>query len=286
MHFEEESGTAAHCLRLHLGSLAESKYNTPCTHKHPNPKVHVDAPDVHLKQTPSTTSFVPTFAGTPEAERPTVRETLGQFLDGHDLRTVSATCTQYRREWAHASPESLWYAQTTPPECTDEADKCTNASCAKKATLHCTHCVKSLCRAHCAEEICTCEELPKDFGERFVCTTCSPTVEACTHSAVGCATCDELQFFKQDLMKCANLSKDEQIIGQARDVCKSIDIMVGHTARTKNQERYWPDLLDKLRENKEYDHVLLKSDYWKKFEGTVMKQGKTFRVVCPCPQLT
>ena len=39
------------------------------------------------------------------------------------------------------------------------------------------------------------------------------------------------------------------------------------------QERYWPDLLDKMRSAKEFDHVLLKSDYWKKFEGTVLKQG-------------
>ena len=39
------------------------------------------------------------------------------------------------------------------------------------------------------------------------------------------------------------------------------------------QERYWPHLLERLREDKEYDHVLMKSDYWKKFEGTVIKQG-------------
>lgn len=32
-------------------------------------------------------------------------------------------------------------------------------------------------------------------------------------------------------------------------------------------------MLDKMRKGKEYDHVLLKSDYWKKFEGTVLKQG-------------
>jgi len=77
-----------------------------------------------------------------------------------------------------------------------------------------------------------------------------------------------------DLMACAEASQDEQILGRARDVCKSIDIMVGHTARTANQERFWPASLDKMKANLEYDHVLLKSDYWKKFEGTVMKQGK------------
>ena len=32
-------------------------------------------------------------------------------------------------------------------------------------------------------------------------------------------------------------------------------------------------MLDTMRREKQYDHVLLKSDYWKKFEGTVLKQG-------------
>jgi hypothetical protein len=77
-----------------------------------------------------------------------------------------------------------------------------------------------------------------------------------------------------DLMKCAEAAADEQILGRARDVCHSIDIMVGHTARIVNQERYWPAMLDKMKNGLEYDHVLLKSDYWKKFEGTAMKQGK------------
>ena len=47
---------------------------------------------------------------------------------------------------------------------------------------------------------------------------------------------------------------------------------LSHTL-THMQERYWPDKLDHMRKNLEYDHVLLKSDYWKKFEGTVLKQG-------------
>ena len=32
-------------------------------------------------------------------------------------------------------------------------------------------------------------------------------------------------------------------------------------------------MLDKMRVEKDFEHVLLKSDYWKKFEGTVLKQG-------------
>ena len=75
-------------------------------------------------------------------------------------------------------------------------------------------------------------------------------------------------------MKCAMASEKSDIIARAKDVCENIDIMVGHTARITNQERYWPDMLNKLKASKDYKQVLLKSDYWKKFEGTVMKQGK------------
>ena len=80
--------------------------------------------------------------------------------------------------------------------------------------------------------------------------------------------------FKLDVMKVSRATCDEDIIGRANDLCHSIDIMFAHSARMVNQERYWPDMLDKMRQSKEFDHVLLKSDYWKKFEGTVLKQGK------------
>jgi len=49
--------------------------------------------------------------------------------------------------------------------------------------------------------------------------------------------------------------------------------MVGHTARIVNQERFWPSALEKMRKDKDFGHVLLKSDYWKKFEGTALKVG-------------
>ena len=54
-------------------------------------------------------------------------------------------------------------------------------------------------------------------------------------------------------------------------MCESIDIIAGHNARIVNQERFWPALMDEMRIKKQYDHVALKSDDWKKFEGTVLK---------------
>ena len=42
MHFKEQDSVASHCLRLRLGSLAEPRFNEPCTHPHPQQS---DVPD-------------------------------------------------------------------------------------------------------------------------------------------------------------------------------------------------------------------------------------------------
>ena len=265
LHFEEQSGMAAHCLRLHLGSLAEPRFNQPCTHKHRNPKVHQPVPQVRLKHQQSAALSLPSNART--------RRTMTDLLTPTDRVVLSSTCTKYRCDWSQDGPGSEWYGSAPPPMCPLRSDTCCNVECKKRASSHCKHCATSFCRKHCEEHLCNAEYLPATFGNTFVCTECAPNVDACQHSAKGCATCDEIAYFKDDLMKCAHVSGCDDILGRARDVCESIDIMVGHTARTTNQERYWPELLVKLRSSKEYDHVLLKSDYWKKFEGTVMKQG-------------
>lgn len=274
LHFEVESGTADHCLRLHLGSLAEPRYNTPCTHKHPQPRVHVEAPPCDIQQPRSG----------PPVGKQKVRHTLGVFLGSQNRINLSSTCKKYRNDWSQEWEESLWHGVPAPPKCSSRSSVCAESACKKRSKLHCVHCDKSLCRAHCQQEICSAEFLPSGLGDEFVCASCSPGVEACKHSTGECATCAEMHYFKEDLMHCAKACKDDQILGRAKDLCKSIDIMVGHTARTKNQERFWPDLLDNLRKHKEYDHVLLKSDYWKKFEGTVMKQGSDYVCVCHEPK--
>ena len=97
--------------------------------------------------------------------------------------------------------------------------------------------------------------MPKTFGSNFVCTGCAPKVDSCQHDSTGCATCDEIHYFKLDLVKCANATGDQQIMGRAKDVCHAIDTMVGHTARITNQERYWPDLLGELKTNLDYKQV-------------------------------
>ena len=57
-------------------------------------------------------------------------------------------------------------------------------------------------------------------------------------------------------------------------MCVCIDAMRAHVARVAAQEQYWPDLLAELRETMDLTQVLMKSDYWKKFEGTSSKEEK------------
>lgn len=200
LHFKEESTTAAHCLRLNLGSLADARLNEPCKHVHPDRTARPDMP-----------------------------------------RTETRTSA-----------------------------KCSDAECEKRPCAHCKHCRLSFCRKHLESNLCTSECIPpaKVMGDEFVCRGCQPLRDSYRHTTTGCATCDEVEFFKEDLLLCAHRTKCPDMLGRAKCVCESIDIMVGHTARLVNQERFWPLLMEEMRTLKRYDHVAVKSDYWKKFEGT------------------
>jgi hypothetical protein len=272
LHMEEQSPIAAHCTRMHLGSLAEPRFNTPCTHKHPKPTHPRPPPDVVHGQ--RVTAALHSTAR--------VRKTLGDLLGPADRIAFSSTCTKLRAQWSQETvswPETKWQAGPLPPNCDNTHDVCCASGCRKNSTMHCRHCHTSLCRKHCTPEVCgnkVPKELPTSFGPDFVCTACSTKVDSCQHSPEGCATCDEIHNFKQvcqppninymhltsihlaqqDLMKLATLSKDTEIIGRAKDVCANIDLMVGHTARIANQERYWPEQLEKLKKSLDYTQVL------------------------------
>ena len=71
--------------------------------------------------------------------------------------------------------------------------------------------------------------------KKFICRKCSPNVEKKSHKEEGCASCNEIEYFKKDLLHCVKATADDDIIGRAKDVCDSIDIMQGHTARVSNQ---------------------------------------------------
>ena len=45
---------------------------------------------------------------------------------------------------------------------------------------------------------------------------------------------------------------------RVEDVCRCIDQFEGHMIRVKNQERFWPSLLHKMRAGKMYGHIAIK----------------------------
>ena len=187
LHMEEQSPIAAHCTRLHLGSLAEPRFNKPCTHKHSSPDTHPPQPEV-LHQQPHSGCVL---------KHATARKRVGNYLGPKDRLSLSSTCTQYRAYWTQEWPESLWQSGHNPPICASTSDVCCSGACKKKPTCHCKHCDTSFCREHCSKELCTAEHMPKSFGTDFVCTSCAPKVDSCQHSNEGCATCSEIQYFKQ-----------------------------------------------------------------------------------------
>ena len=187
LHMDEQSPIAAHCTRLHLGSLAEPRFNTPCTHKHSSPDNHPPQPEVLHEQPHSGRVFT----------TDTNRKRVGNYLGPAGRMALSSTCTKYRGYWTQEWPESLWQSGHNPPTCDSRSDVCCSGGCNKKPTCHCKHCDTSFCRKHCAKELCTGENMPNSFGADFVCTSCAPKVDSCQHSSEGCATCSEIQYFKQ-----------------------------------------------------------------------------------------
>ena len=122
-----------------------------------------------------------------------------------------------------------------PSLCPTISEECEHDGCDQKSRYHCMHCTTSFCRDHIEENVCTQECLPTDFKKKFICRKCSPNVEKKSHKAEGCASCNEIEYFKKDLLHCVKATADDDIIGRAKDVCDSIDIMQGHTARVSNQ---------------------------------------------------
>ena len=122
-----------------------------------------------------------------------------------------------------------------PPDEEECSERCCADGCAKRTKYHCRHCSTSFCKEHLRDSICTAEHLPKDCNVQFVCPECSPRVEAQTHKEGGCATCDEVHYFKLDVMKVARSTGVADIIGRGENLCKSIDLMVAHSARMVNQ---------------------------------------------------
>ena len=106
LHKEEQSPIAAHCSRLQVGSLAEPRFNQPCTHKHANPDTRLPAPEAPQHQPHCLRS------GMQDLD---IRQRVGGFLDLTGRLSLSATCRQYRGYWTQEAEESVWTRGHPPP---------------------------------------------------------------------------------------------------------------------------------------------------------------------------
>ena len=111
------------------------------------------------------------------------------------------------------------------------------------------------------------EHTQKGRAKGFVCNKCQSKLDEARHSRSGCAACEEVSNFLLDLTKQlthiqrSNLdpaTKDD-VTKRVHDLCNNIKYYVGHQARVVNQERYWPDLLRRVKEERLYDRVAIKS---------------------------
>ena len=51
-------------------------------------------------------------------------------------------------------------------------------------------------------------------------------------------------------------------------LCRNINLYIGHVAREKCQNAFWPQKLQEWARNGVYDEMLVLSDFWRIFDGT------------------
>ena len=93
---------------------------------------------------------------------------------------------------------------------------------------------------------------------------------------MSCDECNEVEYLKLDLRHAASYvqssSCDENSKKRIRvmtdRVCRNIDLFIGHVARDKNQNLFWPEKLQEWARKGQYDRMLILSDFWQLFAGT------------------
>ena len=109
----------------------------------------------------------------------------------------------------------------------------------------------------------------------FVCRSCSSLLAKKRHE-MSCDECNEVEFLKLDLRHAASFvetsSCDENSKKRIRvmtdRVCRNIDLFIGHVARDKIQNLFWPEKLQQWARDGQYDSMLILSDFWQLFAGT------------------
>lgn len=142
----------------------------------------------------------------------------------------------------------------------------------------CLYCSKISCRKCIRTMWGQSEQLGKAerSQRRFVCRSCSGLLAGKRH-VMSCPECNEVQYLKKDLRyitsfverssHCDEISKKRVRIMVDR-LCRNIDLYIGHVARDKNQNAFWPEKLQEWARNKVCDEVLILSDFWQLFAGT------------------
>lgn len=109
----------------------------------------------------------------------------------------------------------------------------------------------------------------------FICRLCSSKI-GCKQHSMTCAECNEVQFFKTDLRRCQQVVEGSSATPKSKKriklmierLCRNIDLYIGHVARDKCQNSFWPNKLQEWARKGTYDEMLVLSDFWRIFDGT------------------
>ena len=116
----------------------------------------------------------------------------------------------------------------------------------------------------------------KERAQRmFVCRSCSSILARKMHR-MSCAECNEVAFFQTDIRRCLHLVQESDADPKAKirikimvnRLCRNINLYIGHVAREKNQNYFWPEKLQQWAREGTYDEMLVLSDFWRIFDGT------------------
>jgi len=146
-----------------------------------------------------------------------------------------------------------------------------------KAFYACRYCSKISCPKCIRSEWGQSEQLgPKERKQRmFVCRSCSSELARKNHT-MSCAECNEVEFFQTDLRRCLSIVQESDADPKAKNrikimvdrLCRNIDLYIGHVAREKCQNAFWPQKLQEWARTGTYDEMLVLSDFWRIFDGT------------------
>ena len=203
---------------------------------------------------------------------------LSWLLSSRSDKRLSCRCTH------DILPNEIPDKYTGPYDATCSDSKCggVNGTVAGGKRLSasfysCLYCSKIVCKKCIRTMWGQSEQIGKTerVQRRFVCRSCSSLLAAKRHE-MSCSECNEVQYLKQDLRRTCTFvegsSCDENSKKRVRTMtnrlCRNIDMYIGHVARDKNQNSFWPDKLQEWARKGTYDEMLILSDFWQLFAGT------------------